>query len=355
MIELVKKEESGTNKKTLLIIGVSISLIIIMILVANPSDLGENIAGADLLILSVVIFLYVINIFLKSGRWYFLLRAAGTPVSFSNCILYFCIGQAFNNAIPGRVAGEATKIYTLRSHEGVNAGSGLATIVTERLMDLIIITAMAVTGLIFIFPQLVEDVRLPLIMGIIIAVVINTAIILFLNKKNWINRLAQKLAEFIRKILPGYIGKRAYSGIMSSVRSFNISIESWENRGRGSILLPLFLTVAIWINEIGRLFLIMVALGASPTLVAVMIAASFSSLSAVFLAAGSGNIVIISAVFTACGMNFDTATAAGLLSAMTSIWLSVPIGVLAMWIAVHRRKNKSVSNDLRKGGGRCLI
>lgn len=318
-----------------------------MILVADPSDLGENIVDADFFLLSVVIFLYIVNIFLKSGRWYFLLRAAGTPVSFTNCLLYFCIGQAFNNAIPGRVAGEATKIYTLYSQEGVNAGSGLATIVTERLMDLIIITAMAVTGLIFIFPQLVEEARMPLIIGVIIAIIINAAIILFLNRRSWINRIAHRLADVMRKILPGHIGERAYNGIMHSVRSFNISIESWENKGRGSILLPLLLTATIWVNEIGRLFLIMVALGASPTLVAVMIAASFSSLSAVFLAAGSGNIVIISAVFTACGMDFATATTAGLLSAMTSIWLSVPIGVLAMWIAVRRRKNKNGNDDVR--------
>jgi len=337
------KDRGGiSTRRNRIVIGiVSALLIIAMVLAANPSQMGEHLAKADYFLISIVVLLYFVNIPFKAGRWYILLRAAKLDVPFPNCITYFCIGQAFNNAFPGRVAGEATRVYALHSQEKVNAGAGLATIVSERLMDLVMITLIATTGLVLLFPQLVDEVRVPLAIGVAIAIGIDATIILFLSRRGWIHKAGGWLAKVSKRVLPDHVGVRVSNGILTSTHSFNTSLGTWGAGSWGYILVAISITVVIWANEITRLYLIMLALGASPTILAVMIAASFATLSTVLLAAGSGNIVIVSTVFTASGVSFATATTAGILSAMTSIWLSIPIGVLAMLVAMrHARIRK---------------
>jgi len=334
-----------TRRQGIIIVGLSTLLILAMVLAANPSQLGEHLASADFFLLSIVVLLYLANIPLKAGRWYILLRAAKLDVPFLDCLIYFCIGQAFNNALPGRVAGEATRVYALHSQEKVNAGVGLATIVTERLMDLVVITLIATTGLVLLFPQLVDEVRVPLIIGVAIAIAINGIIVIFLSRRGWIRRIGSWLAKITGRMLPGKMGERISKGIVKSTHSFNTSMETWDGRGRGYLTAAMGITVVVWVNEITRLYLIMLALGASPTILAVMIAVSFATLSAVLLVAGSGNVVIVSTVFTASGISFATATTAGILSAMTSIWLSIPIGVLAMVAAMRNGRARDAMDQ----------
>lgn len=331
-------EVSYLRRRGLVIGGASALLIVAMIILADPRELAETMAGADYALIGLVVLLYIGNVFLKSGRWSLLLRAAGRKIRFRHVLAYFCIGQAFNNAVPGRVVGEASRVYALHSQENVNAGAGLATIVTERVMDLVLITVMATTGLMLLFPELVDEVRWALVLGVGSAVAINAAIIYFLARPSNIERAGLWLAGVVRSLVRGSIGEKMARAIVCSTGSFNQTIKISGQRNQHLLVMAAGFTVIIWINEMLRLFLIMMSLGASPSLLSVMIAASLATLSAVVLAAGSGNVLVISTVFTASGIGFSTATTAGVLSAMTSIWLSIPIGVAAMVITGFKRK-----------------
>ena len=65
---------------------------------------------------------------------------------------------------------------------------------------------------------------------------------------------------------------------------------------------------------------------------AVFIASSIANILAIALPLGSGNILGIGAVFIAVGMNPSDAGSASFLHVATSIWISVPLGVIAMLI-----------------------
>ncbi|MFW5914815.1 MAG: lysylphosphatidylglycerol synthase transmembrane domain-containing protein [Thermoplasmatota archaeon] len=336
------------RRQTVVIGGLSALLILALVLLAQPDELGEELAKTNYLILSMVVLLYLANMGLKSGRWYVLLRAIGKKVPYLHCLSYFSIGQAFNNAIPGRVAGEAGRVYTLHSQEGINAGTGLATIVTERLMDLVLITVLAATGLILLFPELVEQVRGSLVFVVALAVGLNAAILIFLSRPRWIERTGRLVSRVSERVLPNTIGQRISKGILNHTRSFNSTLRTWGDGNKGLLTLAGGLTILIWVNEVARLYLIMLALGSDAPLLAMMIASALATLSAVFLSAGSGNVVMVSAVFTAAGVGFSTATTAGILSAMTSIWLSIPIGVLAMTLTGIKNVREESRKDLEK-------
>jgi len=326
------------RKRELIIGGASALLIVAMIILADPQELVETMARADHTLIGVVVLLYLVNILFKGGRWSLLLRAAGKRLPFHHVLGYFCIGQAFNNAVPGRVVGEASKVYALHARENFNAGAGLATIVTERLMDLVLITLIATTGLALLFPTLVDEVRWALVLGVGTAVAINAAVIYFLARPGLIERVGLWLARTTRSLVRGSIGEKIAMTILRSTGAFRQTIKVTGRRSQGLLALAAGFTVIIWANEMLRLYLIILALGTSASLLSVMIASSLATLSAVVLTAGSGNVVVISAVFTASGIDFSTATTAGVLSAMTSIWLSIPIGVMAMLITGFKRK-----------------
>jgi len=76
------------------------------------------------------------------------------------------------------------------------------------------------------------------------------------------------------------------------------------------------------------------------SLMAVVAASSLASLSTVVLTAGSGNVLMSSAVLSASGLDPHVAATAGLLSAITSIWLSVPVSLIAM--CLDRRMKTSL-------------
>ncbi len=339
------QEEDHLKKREVITGTVSVLLIVGMIIVADPYKLGEYLLEADHMLVAVVILLYLANVLVKSGRWYMLLKAAKKMVPFRWCTAYFVIGQAFNNIVPGRVLGEASRIYALHSEERIDAGSGLATIITERTMDLILITLMALTGLILLFPELVDEVRWPLVFGTGLVVALNILILYLLSRPKLIEGVGDWLGNRVKAVFRGPWGERISSGLKKSTRSFNISVKQAGKENKKMLGIGAGLTALIWTNEVLRLYLIITALGESPGIVSVVIASSLATLSAVVLTAGSGNVVVISAIFTASGVSFSTATTAGILMAMTSIWLSIPLGVMAILLTRYRNDKGEESKE----------
>jgi len=327
------------DRRTAVTVALATILVVGLILIADPGEVADAIQGADYTILLAVVLLYVINLLFKSGRWYMLLAAADHKVSLKDCLTYFSVGQAFNNLIPGRVVGEATRVYNLYEVNDVPVGTSLATIVTERVMDLVLLTVIAVSGLVLLAPLLVDEIMNELISGVIVAVVVNGIIIYFLARPDVVERIGQRAANWIGRKVSARWGQKLSTWLEKMCHSFRDAMRLSKGSQRWHMFGAISFTVLIWVNEVGRLFLIMVALGTDVSIFAVMIATSLSTLSSVFLPAGSGNVVMTTAIFQSVGIPLSEATTAGVLSALTSIWLSIPIGVIAMLLTglrVHK-------------------
>jgi len=331
------------NGSTKVNIAISLGLIFATILISNPESVGDSLVGVDLVIIAFVVLLYFINLVVKSFRWGLLMRSTGNKIRFASVFATFSFSQALNNVTPGRVVGEASRVYGMRAKERVGVGTCLATVVSERLMDFTVLTILCVTSLMLLLTFLVEDMRNQLIAAVVVMVIVNFLIIYMLAKPKFLARSGNLMAKTVRMIAKGERGRKLSNGIKGFVGSFNSAIHSTKMKGeRRLIAYAGALTIVIWTNEIVRLFLIMEALGVHASLVAVVATASIASLSAVFLSAGSSNVVISSAIFTASGINYHIAATAGILSALTSIWLSVPVGILAL-ILYERRHKPSTS------------
>jgi len=329
-------------------LGISAALIILVILASNPEAVGKALTNVDPILIGIVVLLYLINMVFKAYRWGVLMRNTGHSVSFRTTFTVFSLSQVINNLIPGRVIGETSRIMEVNSKEGMEVGKGLATVVTERVMDFVVLTLLSVTSLILLLAYIIEDLRGFLIFMVLAMVLANMFFIYILAKHTLMVRIGGWGTKIIKKVVKGEKGENYALKLTGLVGSFN---EALSFKGNRKLLIwASVLTMIIWANEIFRLYLIMEAIGADVSIVAVIATASLASLSAVLLSAGSGNVVMSSAVFTASGLSYEVAATAGLLSALTSIWLSVPVCLLTMLVD-HRKGSaaaKGSSNNKSK-------
>lgn len=337
-----------SRNKTLLKYALCAALILITLLIADPRALLDAIIGADLYLIGLVVVLYVLNLVVKSYRWSILMRGAGQKVPFRTIFVNYSFCQAINNITPGRVAGEATRIYGVNSKNGVKLGTGTASVVTERIMDLTLVTVAAITGMALLGPVLMDGIIDELAIVVGIAAAVNVAIICFMTKPKLLRRAGMSLNGAIRKVFPGRTGEKASDMLSGFVGSFTDAMMASKGRtNKRALPASAALTVVVWTNEVARVCLIMEALGAEVNIAAVVVVTSLSALSAVLLIAGSGNIVISSAIFSAAGVDLGIAAGAGVLSALTSIWLSIPISLLAMILADRRTRKARADSEQR--------
>ncbi|HOO03339.1 MAG TPA: lysylphosphatidylglycerol synthase transmembrane domain-containing protein [Methanomassiliicoccales archaeon] len=327
---------------TKLRLGISIGLIVLVILASNPEEVWTALTGINVNLILLVVVLYLINLFVKAYRWSVLMGCAGNSVPFRTTFTAFSLCQAINNLIPGKVLGETSRIVEMSAREGVAIGKGLASVVTERIMDFAVLTILAVTSLFLLLASIVEEQRSYLILLVALMVVANVLLIYVLIRPKLLMRIGAWGARLTSKAIKGEKGERYAAKVLGTVRSFNEAVAFSDKR---LLVWPSMLTLLIWGNEIARLYLIIEALGVDVTLVAVIASASLASLSAVVLTAGSGNVLMSSAVLSASGLDPHVAATAGLLSAITSIWLSVPVSLLAM--VVDHRVQQAQSEDLK--------
>ncbi|NLX46977.1 MAG: flippase-like domain-containing protein [Euryarchaeota archaeon] len=331
-------------------LGISIALIILVVLASNPEEVWTVLKGIDYRLISLVVVLYLINLVFKAYRWGVLMKHAGYSISFRTIFAAFSLSQAINNLIPGRVVGETSRIIEMNTRKGVAVGKGLASVVTERIMDFAVLTILTVTSLFLLLASIVEEFRGLLMLLVALMVLANIFFIYLLARPKLLLRIGGWGARMASKVVKGEKGTKVSAKVMETVASFNEALVFRGNWKR--LVWPSLITAFIWANEIVRLYLIIEALGVSVSIVAVIASASLASLSTIVLTAGSGNVVMSSAVFTASGLNPHVAATAGLLSAITSIWLSVPVSLLAMVVDQRARSapvfdRKEADNDQR--------
>jgi len=329
-------------------LGISIALIVLVVLASNPEEVWVALKGIDYELIFLVVVLYLVNLVFKAYRWGVLMRHAGHSISFRSIFAAFSLSQAINNLIPGRVIGETSRIIEMNTREGVAVGKGLASVVTERIMDFAVLTILTVTSLFLLLASIVEEFRGYLMVLVAMMVLANLFFIYVLVRPKLLLRMGGWGARMTSKVIKGEKGAKYSAKVMNTVTSFNEALDLKGNWRR--TIWPVVLTAFIWANEIFRLYLIIEALGVDVSLVAVIASASLASLSTVVLTAGSGNVLMSSAVFTASGLDPHVAATAGLLSAITSIWLSVPVSLLAMVIDQRVRSAPSKESENNQRG-----
>lgn len=132
-------------------------------------QLGEALAQAQYIYLIFGILLLLISLFPRAQRWRILLTPVASHLRFRSVYNAMNIGYMINNVLPLRM-GEIYRAYVLGRAENISKTSALATIVVERLVDILAgVALLAVTIFFFPFPEIYGRWLLIFGLGVVLA------------------------------------------------------------------------------------------------------------------------------------------------------------------------------------------
>ncbi len=123
--------------QTIIFVGLSIALLAFVFSRADPEMVVEAILSVKPNLLVFGLLLMFLSYPFRAQRWRYLLRPVEL-VGFNSSFRATTIGFAINALLPGRV-GELVRPLVLARREKLSASSAFATVVIERLLDLLVV------------------------------------------------------------------------------------------------------------------------------------------------------------------------------------------------------------------------
>jgi len=134
--------------RTIVAIVLAVGLVGLFLRNADVSRVWHAMRGARLDLLAAGVVLTLVSYIVRAERWQYLLEPLG-PTRFSMAFRATVIGFAASTVLPAR-AGEILRPYLLARREGLSATATFATIIVERILDLVsVLSLLAVYLLLF--------------------------------------------------------------------------------------------------------------------------------------------------------------------------------------------------------------
>jgi hypothetical protein len=121
--------------RTAVVVALAVAMLAWFLQGANLGEVWTEIQGGRVDLLALALAATGLTYLLRAVRWEYLLLPLGRP-SFAMVFKTTVIGFAASTLLPAR-AGEVVRPYLLARHEGFSATSAFATIIVERLFDVL--------------------------------------------------------------------------------------------------------------------------------------------------------------------------------------------------------------------------
>ena len=138
--------------RTIIVIGLAVALIAIFLRNADLDRVWASVTTARMEYLLLSLGLTILTFVVRAERWQYLLSPLG-PTRFSVVFRTTVIGFGASAVLPAR-AGEVIRPYLLARREGLNATAAFATILVERILDLVAVLTLLAVFLIWFDPGL---------------------------------------------------------------------------------------------------------------------------------------------------------------------------------------------------------
>ena len=136
--------------RTAIVLAVAAALVVVFLRNVPLRDVANAIMHARLSWLGVSLVTAVLSLVIRSLRWQYLLEPLG-HASFANAFRATAVGFAASSILPAR-AGEVIRPYFLARHENMTATGAFATIILERVLDVLTVLVLLASFL-FVFDR----------------------------------------------------------------------------------------------------------------------------------------------------------------------------------------------------------
>jgi hypothetical protein len=136
--------------RTLVVVGLAVGLLAVFLRNADLTRVWTSVRSAQVSYLLASLVLTAVSFFIRAERWQYLLGPLG-PTRFWVVFKTTVIGFAASAVLPAR-AGEVIRPYLLARREGLSATATFATILVERVLDLVAVLLLLASYLLWFDP-----------------------------------------------------------------------------------------------------------------------------------------------------------------------------------------------------------
>src|SRR2546421_2796253 len=268
---------------------------------------------------ALAILVFYFSFVVRAVRWEVLLRNSGEESRFGGLFHIIILAWFANCILPAKM-GDFYRAYLLRRRTSISGSHGLGTIVSERIIDfLILVTLLIVTGLISFRLSLPHRYEAAFAAGIGIAAALLVGLI-------GLRFTGGRISRLLPSRFRGHAG-RFKGGLLNAFRA--------------NLPLLVALTVVVWVAESARLYLVIQALPLHPALTPPpgMFIALVASLLTTIPALPSGLVIVeggIIAVLISFGLTSSEGLSVAILDRLISYWSLILIG-LVVFLTTHDR------------------
>jgi uncharacterized protein (TIRG00374 family) len=140
--------------RTVLVVALAVALLGVFLYNVDVRRAAGEIARARPEWLFLALVTMLVNLALRALRWQYLLEPLG-DASYANAFRATAVGFAASTLLPARV-GEIIRPYFLARHERMSATGAFATIILERLLDVVTVLTL-LASFVFVFGRYMEE------------------------------------------------------------------------------------------------------------------------------------------------------------------------------------------------------
>jgi uncharacterized protein (TIRG00374 family) len=232
-----------SHLRTLIVLALAAALLGLVLYNVDLRGVVREIVHARFDWLMLALLTMFANLAIRAWRWQYLLEPIGR-VSFANAFRATAVGFAATSILPAR-AGEVIRPYFLARHERMSATAAFATVILERVLDMLTVLVLLAAYVFFFRPELAttnavafEAVKWA---GGTAAAGAVTALIVFFVLAGDPARLGKTLFR-LEQVLPS-----TFAGLLARVaEKFATGLAAVRRPGR--LLVALILSVPLWLS-----------------------------------------------------------------------------------------------------------
>ncbi|MHA1974063.1 MAG: lysylphosphatidylglycerol synthase transmembrane domain-containing protein [Candidatus Hodarchaeales archaeon] len=317
------------------ILGIFLAILVYLVIIiwSGWDELITNILRVNPLVIIIAMLLSLTNYFFRFLKWVLFTKSLELKIPLLDNLLIFFAGLSL--AITPAKAGEAIRAFLLQKMNTSDLSKGLASTFSERLIDLLAVTLLALIGILSLGSRLSIQ-YMPLLLLILLIIIIGVIVFLLdplynlFSKIFWFEAwkfLGSKIDKF-RSDVVITLRMRTFLGALL------LGIIGWTCEGLGFFLIAQNLDINLTVDA------------------AVFIYAASSLLGAIsFLPGGLGVMEGSMEVFLADFLRISAALAGALiiLIRFTTLWFGVGLGLIILLIVVKRLDTVNEASKLKIG------
>jgi uncharacterized protein (TIRG00374 family) len=141
-----------SHLRTLIVLALAAALLGLVLYNVDLRGVAREIVHARFEWLAFSLATMFINLAIRAWRWQYLLEPLGAT-SFANAFRATAVGFAATSILPAR-AGEVIRPYFLSRHEPMSATAAFATVILERVLDMLTVLVLLAAYVFFFRPEL---------------------------------------------------------------------------------------------------------------------------------------------------------------------------------------------------------